>query len=661
MVRAMHGHGLLLRLSLRMSQTPHLENYRPDIDGLRAIAVSAVVLHHAFPQFVHGGFIGVDIFFVISGYLISSIILNQLAESRFSFADFYARRVKRIFPALFLVLLFTLAYGWQVLTPTEYKQLGKHTVAGSFFLSNFAFWTEAGYFDTSAVEKPLLHLWSLAIEEQFYIFWPLTLFALHKFRQSKRAWIVILLLASLALNFWLVRKDPNAAFYNPLGRFWEMMMGAFLAAGRPANGTPGPASTTKSQWLSTAGILLLALVLAKLTPERRFPGGWALAGTLGTCLLIAAGPNGWFNRYVLSSKPMVWIGLISYPLYLWHWPLLSYAHINLGDMPRIRYQIGWVLLAVLLSWLTYKFVESPIRFGRWRKRRFITVGLCSVIAMTGLTGFTLYKQEGKPDRFPKLLATLTSKGGRTAIIDGWRDGDCILDYDLPASNYKPFCVDRERRPLIFLWGDSHAASLYPGFKALQDSGKYSFGIGQRAGAICPPILGIEPRPLCKSLNDSTIQVIRESKPDVVILYAWWHEGKVHGRYTDISGLEATVEEIKKAGVPRIILLGAVPYWREDLPQILLKVWKEKQRLPLRLGEEYLDPHVRQATAEMRQRAAAMGIEFISGMDYFCNREGCLSRMKPDSAEPLSFDYGHLTVPAATYYVQQIAPLIFKKR
>ena len=637
-----------------------MDNYRPDIDGLRAIAVSAVVLHHAFPHFFPGGFIGVDIFFVISGYLISSIILDNLARSKFSFVDFYARRVKRIFPALFLVLAFTLAYGWYVLTPNEYKALGKHTVAGSFFLSNFAFWKEAGYFDASAVEKPLLHLWSLAIEEQFYIFWPLILFALHRAGQPKKVWILGLLGLSLAFNFWLVRHDPNAAFYNPLGRFWEMMMGAFLAASRPAPDAPATdARARRVQWLSTLGILLLAVVLIKLNPERRFPGGWALAGTLATCLLIAAGPQGWFNRHILSSKPMVWIGLISYPLYLWHWPLLAYPHIELGEMPRIRYQIGWVLLAVLLAWLTYVLVERPIRFGTWRKRRATTVGLCVAVALTGLTGFTIYKKEGQPDRFPELLATLTSKGGRAAITEGWRDGDCMLDYELPASNYKPFCVEK-KRPLVFLWGDSHAGSLYPGFKALQDSGKYSFGIGERTAAICPPILGIEPRPLCKSLNDDTIRVIRETKPDIVVLYAWWHEGKVHGRYTDTSGLEPTVAELKKAGVKRVILLGAVPYWREDLPQLLLKVWKDKQRIPLRLGDEYLDPHVRAATTEMRQRAAAMGIEFISGMDYFCNRDGCLTRMEPGSTEPLSYDYGHLTLPAVRYYVQQIAPIVLGK-
>ncbi len=335
-----------------------------------------------------------------------------------------------------------------------------------------------------------------------------------------------------------------------------------------------------------------------------------------------------------------------------------------------------MLLAVLAAWLTYRLVERPIRFGHWRQWRFTTVALGAGVALSGLTGFTIYKQEGQPERLQMLaanratsdgtpeqtqalLATLSSKGGRSAVTEGWRDGDCMLDFKALPSQYKPFCVEK-KRPLVFLWGDSHAGSLYPGFKALQDSGQYSFGLGERTAAICPPILGIEPRPLCKSLNNDTIRVIRESKPDIVVLYAWWHEGKVKGRYKDTSGLEPTVAELKKAGVKRIVLLGAVPYWREELPKLLLKEWKAKQRIPLRLGDEFLDPYVKAATAEMRRRSAAMGIEFISGMDYFCNRDGCLSRMESGSAEPLSYDYGHLSLPASKYYVQQIAPLILGK-
>lgn len=655
-----------------MTQDNHSAFYRPDIDGLRAVAVTAVVLHHAFPEHILGGFVGVDIFFVISGYLISSIILGGLQKNRFSFADFYSRRVKRIFPALFLVLLATLVVGWMTLIPNDFKALGKHALAGSAFLSNFAFWREAGYFDASAAAKPLLHLWSLAIEEQFYIFWPLILFLLHRWSKHTIRWIVLLLIASLLLNFYLVRTDLTAAFYNPLARFWEMMMGAILAAMHIqrmgfADLLPSALRRFKlpagfmAQALTTLGVVLLLLVLINLNPERRFPGWWALIATAATCFIIAAGKDAWFNRYVLASKPFVWIGLISYPLYLWHWPLLSFAHIRNGALPSASVQLMWVAAAVVLAWLTYRLVERPIRFGAWNHKRAVTVLLAALIASTATAGYVIKAKDGLPERFPSLLGNLLSKGGREVITEGWRDGTCMLDYGLPATAYHPSCIET-KRPLLFIWGDSHAGSLYPGFKALQDSGKYRFGIAERTGAICPPILNTEPRPLCAELNNNAIATIRATRPDIVLLYAWWHEAKIHGRY-DISNLENTVAELKKAGVPRIILLGGVPYWKGDLPPILLDVWKRQGSTgnpPLRLGDEYLDPHIRQATAEMRRRSAAMGIEFISGMDHFCNAQGCLTRLSENASEPLSYDYGHLSLPAVKYYIEKIAPLVFKK-
>lgn len=645
--------------------------YRPDIDGLRAIAVVSVVLHHAFPQWVEGGFVGVDVFFVLSGYLISSIILGQLAKGRFSFTDFYARRVKRIFPALVLVLTTTFLMGWWWLTPNDYQQLGKHLLAGSVFLSNFAFWQEAGYFDAASATKPLLHLWSLAIEEQFYVFWPLAMFAVHRWRWNALRFIALVLLCSFVVNLWLVRTDATAAFYNPLARFWELMVGALLAAmhthhvgwkgvfrlpssAGETDGKPHQ-SAFRSNLLATAGLLMLAVVLIRITPESRFPGTWALMPTVGTALLIAAGPQAWINRHLLASKPFVWIGLISYPLYLWHWPFLAYAHVKAGETVDWPVAAGWMALAVLLAWLTYVLVETPIRFGRFN-RRSTTVGLCLLMGCVGLAGAVTYRSHGFDFRFPPLMRDMMSKGGKKAVTEGWRDGDCMLDFRKPASEYKPFCIEA-KRPLVFLWGDSHAGSLYPGFKALQDSGKYAFGLGERAGAICPPVLGIEPRPLCRSLNDANIEAIRQSRPDIVILYAWWH----HRRY-DITNLEATVQEIRKAGVPRIILLGAVPYWKKPLPQILQEEWRKgpvTSLPPLRLDESYLDPKLREVTETMRARAKAMGIEFISGLDHFCNAQGCLTRISDQATQPLSYDYGHLSTSAATYYLQQIAPLIFR--
>jgi peptidoglycan/LPS O-acetylase OafA/YrhL len=654
-----------------MAVQPHSTHYRPDIDGLRAIAVVSVVLHHALPEQFKGGFVGVDIFFVISGYLISSIILAGLNKGRFSFADFYAKRIKRIFPALSLVLITTLAMGWTLLGPPDYKQLGKHVFAGSAFISNVAFWREAGYFDANSVNKPLLHLWSLAIEEQFYLLWPLTLLVLHKWQRNIIRVVFVLILLSFAINLALVKGQPTAAFYNPLARFWELLIGALLAAMqtyrlgwsavfRRGIWGQGPDEHHERHhrrgntyaWL---GAFLLIFVLVRIDPERTFPGWWALLPTVGTALLITAGPQAWVNRHILASKPFVWVGLISYPLYLWHWPFLSFSAISHVEPPSARSQLAWVALSVALAWLTYRLIEKPIRFGRLNHRS-TTVFLSVLVAVIATAGFTTYKQDGFESRFPEIVRDMMSKGGRTAVVDGWRDGDCMLDYKFPASAYKDFCIEK-KRPLVFLWGDSHAGSLYPGFKALQDSGKYTFGLGERTAAICPPVLGIEPRPLCKSLNDSSIDAIRKSKPDIVILYAWWH----NKRY-DLRNLEDTVAEIKKAGVPRIIMLGAVPYWQKSLPLILLEEWKKgppTKRPPLRL-KTGLDPALESATQTMRARAEKMGIEFISGMQFFCNEEGCLTRVTDDAQQPLTYDYGHLSTSAVTYYIEQLAPLIFRK-
>ena len=642
-------------------------DYRADIDGLRAIAVAAVVIHHAFPHLLPGGFVGVDIFFVISGYLISTIILQGLERGRFSFAGFYVRRVKRIFPALLLVLATTMVMGWFRLIPTDYEELGKHLLGGATFVSNFVLWQEAGYFDTESYSKPLLHLWSLAIEEQFYLLWPLALYLLHRWRLSAMRSIAVILVLSFGVNLALVWEHPTAAFFNPAARVWELMLGALLAAvhlhpagwrallGHTAsNGNPPPALTAPV--MAGSGALLLVLGFALINPERAFPGAWALLPTLGTVLLIAAGPQTRLNRLLLANRPMVWVGLISYPLYLWHWPLLTFAHLRAGETPAWTIQLAWVALSVLLSWLTFRLIEKPVRFGPLN-RRAITAALCTAMVGVAAAGTTIQQREGFDERYPPSVRELMTKGGKKAVIQGWRRNDCMLDFKTPASAYKDFCIEK-KRPLIFLWGDSHAGSLYPGFKALQDSGRYDFGIGERSGSICPPVLGIEPRPLCKGLNDNAIEAIRRSKPDVVVLYAWWH----HPRY-DLTNLEATVAELKAAGVPRIIMLGAVPYWQGPLPRILLDAWKKgpvTQPPPLRLKAQ-LDPKLEDITKQMRERAEAMGIEFVSGLDYFCNRNGCLTRMSQEAIEPLSYDYGHLAPDAVRYYAEQLAPLIFRTR
>lgn len=622
----------------------------PDIQGLMGVAVACVVLYHAFPAQFKGGFVGLDGLFVITGYLVSSAALSGLQTQAFSYAGFFAQGIRRIVPSLLLVLAAVLVAGWFLLQPADYRQLGQQAMAGSLFVSNFALLSGATPLDAASAGKPLQHLWPLAIGVQLCLLWPLALGAMHRWRLNFMRWTAGWLLLSFLLNLHLAQAQTTAALYNPAPRSCEFLAGGLLATMRVKDTGGRPNA------LAWIGAALLTVALVTTTPEKTFPSWWALLPTLGAALLIAGGPSAWLNRRVLSSRPLVWVGLIGYPLYLWHWPLLSFAHVKAvgetgGEQPLI-----WVALALVLAWTACRLFEKPSRSG-CLNGTVTTAALCVAIGLVAAAGWGIQRHNGFEQRLPELVRHLQSTGGRSAVIQGWRDKDCMLDYRLPASHYKPFCIE-QKRPLVFLWGDSHAGSLYPGFRSLQEAGRYEFGFAERTAAICPPVLGIEPRPLCRSLNEANIQAIRDTRPDVVILYAWWH----NKRY-DLRNLEATVEQIRQAGVSRIILLGAVPYWKKHLPQILLEEWKKgpvQTRPPLRLGETFLDPEVRRATDIMRDRARKMGIEFISGMDFFCNAQGCLTRLSEDATQPLSYDYGHLSTGAVAFYIEQLAPLIFNR-
>src|SRR5579859_3935441 len=262
---------------------PHVIKYRPDVDGLRAVAVISVVIFHAFPTLLSGGFVGVDVFFVISGYLITSIIVSDLDDGRFSFATFYTRRIRRLFPALLVVLAACLVAGWFLLLPDEYQQLGKHVAGGAAFIANFIFWKEANYFDTSANTKILLHLWSLGVEEQYYLIWPALVLAVRKTRFNLALISIVLLVGSFAISVHSAATNPPAAFYSPLSRFWELLAGGLLAYFtqlRPVLRKPLPLVLCEA--MALLGALLLAVAIVKITPKTTFPGWWALLPVLGT-------------------------------------------------------------------------------------------------------------------------------------------------------------------------------------------------------------------------------------------------------------------------------------------------------------------------------------------------------------------------------------------
>lgn len=362
--------------------------YKAYIDGLRAIAVLAVVIYHAFPTVLKGGFIGVDIFFVISGFLISSIIFENLNSGSFSFKEFYIRRFRRIFPALIFVLTFCIIFGWMILLPEEYQQLGKHVSAGAGFVSNLVLWSEAGYFDNVSDFKPLLHLWSLAVEEQFYLIWPLILWLAHKYKINLLNITFLIATISFSININNVHENPTSAFYSPLSRFWELLFGALLAWYALKNNTNNKFSANKiflfitnKNFISIIGISLIIFSLLKFDKLLPFPGYWALIPVLGSVFIIAAGTDAWFNHKILSAKLLVWFGLISFPLYLWHWPLLAFARIINNGEPDLSTRVIAVFMAILLAWFTFKVIEKPFRFGEQFKTFKVALLCCLMLSL----------------------------------------------------------------------------------------------------------------------------------------------------------------------------------------------------------------------------------------------------------------------------------------
>lgn len=484
-----------------MTTHTHLSHptYRSDIDGLRALAVLSVVIFHAFPKYLPGGFVGVDVFFVISGFLISTIILENLRAQTFSFAEFYARRIKRIFPALLLVLVSSYLFGWFALLADEYQQLGKHIAAGAGFVSNFALLSESGYFDNSAELKPLLHLWSLGIEEQFYIVWPLLLWAVTKIRLNILTITVLVGLGSFVMNIEGLRKSAIAVFYSPQTRVWELLIGAVIAyvllnkdrfsalyAGLTSciskiifeNPTKKNTDSIFTIY-SLVGLLALLLGFVLINKTKNFPGTWALLPTLGAAMLLITGPSTWVARRILSIRLLVWIGLISYPLYLWHWPLLSFARIIEGETPSAAIRSAAVVLAIGLAWLTYVLVERPVRFKL--KNKITPVILLILMLGTGAVGYSTYINDGFDFRNKIYQQNKTQIKYQESFYD---NALCRKAYP----EFKGFyCVKTASSdPTIQILGDSHANRLVMGLTRFTDQ-----NILQVGHHGCPPFMDVE--------------------------------------------------------------------------------------------------------------------------------------------------------------------------
>lgn len=433
-----------------MSNLIH-QKYRSDIQGLRALAVISVILFHAFPNIFTGGFIGVDIFFVISGYLISTIIFTNLNNKNFNIFYFYNRRIKRIFPSLIIVIFSSLVFGWFFLFTYEYINLGKYTASSIIFLSDIFSYKQSGYFDNTSDTKPMLHLWSLSVEWQFYILWPLLLIFSWKHKWSIFQVSLLILATSFLINIILIKYNPVASFYLTIARVWELIIGGILAYLK----IEYKIFKKNNNIQSTAGLFLIILGFIFINKESQFPGWLALLPTVGTFLILSAKPSSHLNKYLFSNKILVYIGMISYPLYLWHWPMLSFLHIVSGDNSKGEQKIIVILVSILFAWLTYYFVEKKLN----EKKFFIPTKILLIITLLIFIFSLLIKVNGgffnrninkKLDflQTEKLFSKSRKSDKSCASLNNLK----LLDEEV--------CLSNSMEPKILFIGDSHSMALY---------------------------------------------------------------------------------------------------------------------------------------------------------------------------------------------------------
>jgi hypothetical protein len=648
----------------------HLK-YRPDIDGLRAIAILSVVIFHAFPSALKGGFVGVDVFFVISGFLISSIIMKGVEAGTFSFYEFYMRRVRRIFPALLVVLTATFIAGWIVMMGDEFKILSKHIISGLAFVQNITLYTESGYFDASAESKPLMHLWSLGVEEQFYLIFPVILILIYRLKINLIRALLLMAALSFTLSVVKIFDTPSGVFFLPQYRFWELLCGSFLAYLSSVTSRDPISYRPKwlSSWVSGLGLFLIIIAVTLVDKTRQFPGYWALLPVAGSALIIYAGPNAWVNKYILSSRVMVLIGLISYPLYLWHWPLFSFAYIYFSGTPTLLIRVLLVCLSVLLAFATYKLLELPLREKISANTSFLIL-ISVALSFISVSAF-VFQKNGLPDRQDEKqeFAAYFANGRpdwhyftdnkipeRYRYDCDWYDQAAFFSgnaTNVPVGSIAEKCSKSSNTKKVMFWGDSHSQMYIYGV-----THELPLGVGVLVGASSAclpnlPELDASPAEYCRKSNAAAIEVIKSQQPDVVVI------GQIVGHDVS-SSLPKLAAALTSYGVKHVIVMGPVPRWETRLYQIILrKYWSAT---PSFVRDDIVkDVFVSDTMLKNNYGKGEGGFQYISMIDLLCGDEGCRTYIGSDRKIGLTtFDNSHLT-PAASVYVAQttLVPLIMK--
>ncbi len=530
---------MLVNLTAHVSRTcasaAGVETYRPDIDGLRALAVLLVVFFHAGFGGVTGGFVGVDIFFVISGYLITGIIVRELDGGYFSFASFYARRIKRICPALFALLGLCAVAALFILIPDDLRIFGRSIVSTVLFHSNWHFYKQVGYFDGPAIEKPLLHTWSLAIEEQFYLIWPAAVFALHRtFRRATLPYVILaILILSLAAGQFVLGQNQSAVFYLLPYRAWELLLGAYIAV------APFPSFSRLTLNLTgLAGFASIAYAASAFSTSTPFPGLNALFPCAGATMLILAGTqHQTLSRTILSFNPLRFVGKISYSLYLIHWPMFSFVHLVLDGTPSFAARLVIIAASLALATLSFRYVETPARHATLRFSTLFQVAASAAAALI-ICGIIYHSTNGIPARAPKgVQIAFSAKQDEDAATDCRTDATPSL-----GGQACPIGASAQDMQYDFIvWGDSHARRLLSAF-AGQAGSRGLAGLVISLSS-CPPFIN-EDRvsEKCKNTNTNIqLWIEKQKKLKIVFLAGFW------SAYTDMGVL--TVPQYEGLDIP----------------------------------------------------------------------------------------------------------------
>jgi peptidoglycan/LPS O-acetylase OafA/YrhL len=612
-------------------------HYRREIDGLRAVAVLPVIFFHAgFPAF-SGGYVGVDVFFVISGYLITSIILTEQKERRFSILNFYERRIRRILPALFLVMSACLPPVWFMMLPYEIKEFSQSLVAVTAFLSNILFWLQSGYFDTAAELKPLLHTWSLAVEEQFYVIFPLFIAVAWRFGiRIMTLVLVIISLLSICFAQWMAVNSFTAGFFMLPTRAWELAIGALIAFGFATDRFIALNAIHK-QLVSAAGLMMILIAVVLFDKSTPFPGFYAALPALGAALVIVGASSSNYVGTLLGSPVFVGIGLISFSAYLWHQPLFAFARHQTSIEESLSLFTFLCFATFGLAYVSWRWVEQPFRSKDFLSRRqvFALASAASVFfVFLGITGHrtngfqTLY-YEFMLTQDQRMLADYSRYNESEEFWTAYRHGTCFYGSEMDSfeSFDKNECLKMSKTKENYLiFGDSHAAHLY--FGLAHNFPEINFMQATASG--CLPLFGMEGEKRCTDLVDYVINdFLPKNQIDGIILAGRWDKDSV-------SRIADTLR-ILKGYVSRVNIVGPTAEYTAPLPQLLLKVGSDGSEKKL------TDFLVRERIAlsnQMAQLARSPTVRFVPIIDVICPKGKCA--IYSHGKMPLVWDYGHFT-------------------